>query len=524
MSSTSQPTITAVSESSVNRLLKQTNAWCGVNGLMYTDGKVNWTPAPLSLIPNAFSSDSLLYAFKMQPIINKLVDGISRDREFLLDKLSTVSESDEFTKRILQLYMQVPESVVKNDLQCGILRSDYMINNDHRALQVEINTIASSFGYLSKKVSDYHRYILERNEKNEDLHTIVASTLEASFASAKDAKTKVKAQNVLNNPSSVELAKVLALAHQQCKSENAAVLFIVQPNERNIADQRAFELQLWEAHRVPVEFLTLAEVHARARLEGPSEDWGKQSLVIGPAPGTVGSEFTVSVAYFRAGYTPYDYPTEDEWAARKVIEQSSAVKCPNTGYQLAGTKAIQASLCLPGVLERFLTVEESVELRRCFAAQYSLVALTDLSAEGAELRTVTEQAVAQATADGAPWVLKPQREGGGNNLYGVELSNFLKEHAGQSVLSGYVLMQRIFPLPQKTAFLRAGALQILPSISELGVYGTYLSYGACPQETTNEEKVLCNAYGGYLLRTKPEGVDEGGVASGYSVLSSVILE
>ncbi len=127
---------------------------------------------------------------------------------------------------------------------------------------------------------------------------------------------------------------------------------------------------------MPVEFLTLAEVHARARLEGPTEEWGKRSLVIGPAPGTVGSEFTVSVAYFRAGYTPNDYPTENEWAARKVIEQSSAVKCPNTGYQLAGTKAIQASLCLPGVLERFLTVEESVELRRCFAAQYSLVALT----------------------------------------------------------------------------------------------------------------------------------------------------
>ena len=90
--------------------------------------------------------------------------------------------------------------------------------------------------------------------------------------------------------------------------------------------------------------------------------------------------------------------------------------------------------------------------------------------------------------------------------------------------SGYVLMQRIFPLPQKTAFLRAGALQILPSISELGVYGTYLSHGARFQEESREDRVLCNAYGGYLLRTKPEGVDEGGVASGYSVLSSVILE
>jgi hypothetical protein len=44
--------------------------------------------------------------------------------------------------------------------------------------------------------------------------------------------------------------------------------------------------------------------------------------------------------------------------------------------------------------------------------------------------------VQQAIADGAPWVLKPQREGGGNNLYGAELSAFLKEHQGDPVLSG----------------------------------------------------------------------------------------
>jgi hypothetical protein len=44
----------------------------------------------------------------------------------------------------------------------------------------------------------------------------------------------------------------------------------------------------------------------------------------------------VSVVYFRAGYTPNDYPGKDEWAARLLIEQSSAVKCPSVAYQLAG--------------------------------------------------------------------------------------------------------------------------------------------------------------------------------------------
>jgi glutathione synthase len=76
-------------------------------------------------------------------------------------------------------------------------------------------------------------------------------------------------------------------------------------------------------------------------------------------------------------------------------------------------------------------------------------------------------------------------------------------------------MQRIFPKPQKTAFMRKGELLILPSISELGVYGTFLGDGT--------SKPLMNECAGYLLRTKPHGVDEGGVAAGFSVLNSILL-
>lgn len=46
------------------------------------------------------------------------------------------------------------------------------------------------------------------------------------------------------------------------------------------------------------------------------------------------------MVYFRAGYTPVDYPTEREWEARLMVEQSAAVKCPTLGYQLAGTKKV----------------------------------------------------------------------------------------------------------------------------------------------------------------------------------------
>ena len=49
----------------------------------------------------------------------------------------------------------------------------------------------------------------------------------------------------------------------------------------------------------------------------------------------------VAVAYFRAGYTPDDYPTEVEWEARLLIERSDAYACPSAAYQLAGAKKVQ---------------------------------------------------------------------------------------------------------------------------------------------------------------------------------------
>jgi hypothetical protein len=65
------------------------------------------------------------------------------------------------------IYGGLPEEVITESVHLGIHRSDYMINVDANGnetpLQVEINTIASSFGCLSKKVGDLHRFLLLRN-------------------------------------------------------------------------------------------------------------------------------------------------------------------------------------------------------------------------------------------------------------------------------------------------------------------------------------------------------------------------
>jgi len=520
-----------MADTALDRVVKQMQAWCGLNGLMYTDGKLSWSHAPVSLLPNPFPRKAFEHCNEVQPIINELIDKMSRDRSFLLDTLASTGKADPFTQRLMDIYAKVPEQTVTSGLQFGIFRSDYMLNTGEEAehtrrggesanfpLQIEFNTIAASFGCLSHKVAELHRHILQRNADRDEMTTLLH---EAKIEEAIVRKGAIEiAKAIPENPSLHTLAASLADAHKMVVSKldtsaPVVILFIVQPSERNIADQRALELELWTTHQVKVEFMTLVQVAAHGRLISNAESGWQNMLIVKPGRGAeevavvggprTAGEHAVSIVYYRAGYTPDDYPTETEWSARELMETSSAIKCPSVGYQLCGTKKIQQVLCLDGVLERFISAESATYMRRFFAAQYAM---------GAKASEDGLRAMESAILDGSKWVLKPQREGGGNNMYGPILSKYLADHREDPVLSGYVLMQRIFPQNNTTLFVRNGKMATMPSISELGIYGTFIGDGTTTYRSDSA---------GYLLRTKQTGIDEGGVATGYSVLNSILL-
>ena len=78
----------------------------------------------------------------------------------------------------------------------------------------------------------------------------------------------------------------------------------------------------------------------------------------------------------------------------------------------------------------------------------------------------------------------------------------------------YILMQRIRPPAVDTAVLRDGSYVIAKASSELGIFGSMLS---------DSVRVHSNDCCGHLLRTKQQGVNEGGVAAGFAVIDSPIL-
>ncbi|KAK2365082.1 glutathione synthetase, chloroplastic [Trifolium repens] len=450
--------------------------WASLHGLLMGDKSyqksgmvpgVGLMHAPFALFPTPFPQSKWNQASDLAPIFNELVDRVSLDAQFLQESLSRTKKVDEFTSRLLDIHSKMLQLNKKEDIRLGLHRSDYMLDDQTKSLlQIELNTISSSFAGFGSLVTELHRYILSRHGKLLGLDS-----------------EKVPANNAVN-----QYAEALAKAWSEYNNPRAVIMIVVQAEERNMYDQHFLSAVLRDKHGITIVRKTLAEIDQ----EGEILPGGTLSVN--------GQE--VAVVYFRAGYTPVDYPSESEWAARLLMEQSSAIKCPSISYHLVGTKKIQQELAKPGVLERFLENKDDIaKMRECFAGLWSL-----------DDSDIVKKAIERPEL----FVMKPQREGGGNNIYGDAVRDTLikLQKLGSQEDAAYILMQRIFPTASASVLMRNGCWHKDRAISELGVFGTYLR---------NKDTVIINNQSGYLMRTKISSSDEGGVAAGFAVIDSVYL-
>ncbi|CAD5332819.1 unnamed protein product [Arabidopsis thaliana] len=465
----------------VQKLVYDALVWSSLHGLVVGDKSyqksgnvpgVGLMHAPIALLPTAFPEAYWKQACNVTPLFNELIDRVSLDGKFLQDSLSRTKKVDVFTSRLLDIHSKMLERNKKEDIRLGLHRFDYMLDEETNSLlQIEMNTISCSFPGLSRLVSQLHQSLLR------------------SYGD----QIGIDSERVPINTSTIQFADALAKAWLEYSNPRAVVMVIVQPEERNMYDQHLLSSILREKYPLLSCFFgfqgkTLAEVEKEGSVQ---ED---ETLIVGGQ--------AVAVVYFRSGYTPNDHPSESEWNARLLIEESSAVKCPSIAYHLTGSKKIQQELAKPGVLERFLDNKEDIaKLRKCFAGLWSL--------DDSEI-------VKQAIEKPGLFVMKPQREGGGNNIYGDDVrENLLRlQKEGEEGNAAYILMQRIFPKVSNMFLVREGVYHKHQAISELGVYGAYLR---------SKDEVIVNEQSGYLMRTKIASSDEGGVAAGFGVLDSIYL-
>lgn len=200
------------------------------------------------------------------------------------------------------------------------------------------------------------------------------------------------------------------------------------------------------------------------------------------------------MVYFRSAYSPDSFPSEKEWAAREMIEVSRAVKCPNIDFHISGCKKFQQ--CLSTDLPRFTDNPE--EITRNITEIY-------------DFSEISEEIVERVKESPKDWVLKPQREGGGNNTYGADILQYLENRRSHKE---FILMKMIHCQEHDVWMVRNGVVRLTKAISEVGMFGRLVCKG---------NEVYLNDYAGYLVRTKSADSNEGGVAAGYAVLDSASL-
>ncbi|WVQ83241.1 glutathione synthetase [Cryptococcus sp. DSM 104549] len=467
--------------------------------------------APLSLLPTPFPRALYDLAVSLQPVYNALYARIALDWAFL-DRVmgGSVSKVDEFQGELWRGWKQVREELVQ-EKQLGLFRSDYLLHGEEQGLgikQVEFNTIAASFGALSQRAGELHRYL------------------------AKSTKSYYSISPHLSEPANFppneplrKLAAGLAQGWKAYGDESAVVLFVVQEGERNVFDQRWLEYELLETHGIHTIRHTFPELASLASLS-PTD-----STLLLPSPTQPSAPpLPVALIYYRSAYTPTDYPTQTSWSTRLLLEKSRAIKCPSMALQLAGAKKIQQVLSEPGVLEDFLLGEGRPDVG--FGVGAGSLKQSDVEALRAtwiglwpmDGSPLGKEALSLALSSPERFVLKPQREGGGNNIYRTDIPPFLSALAAEpraegepEKKEGYVLMELIEPPQGVENWLVKGGEgkpRKAEVVSELGVYGVALFGG---------EGKGVNERAGTLLRTKGRESDEGGVAIGISSIDSPLL-
>jgi glutathione synthetase len=334
-----------------------------------------------------------------------------------------------------------------------------------------MNMISAGFTNLGPKTSALHRYVTARHADWWSSPIDAADALPANDAS------RIVCESMFE-------------AFQLYGVANAVVVMVIQPNEKNAYDQRVFEY-FFAARNVFMRRYTLAQIAALARVDDAT---GVMKI----------NDEEVALAYFRAGYTPKDYPSDVQWHARHLLETSRVIKCPNVAYQLSGLKKVQQVLADPAVLRRF--VDDDATVARVLDVCAGLWALGD----------GRDQAIVDAAiADNCKhYVLKPQREGGGNNLYESAATEALRRMSERE-RRAFILMSRIETPAHRCYVLRDGVnAEWIEATSELGFYGALLVDG---------DAVVHNRYAGVLLRTKSASENDGGVSAGVAVLDSPLL-
>ena len=434
----------------------------------------------VSVLPTPFPRHLFRQASDLQTLFNELYIRASADEAWLNSVVSPLLQYDDLARALWEVHTRVKSQRQDGEPRtiCGIFRSDYMLQAQKDAppklRQVEMNTFSVAGACHSERAAKLHAHMrrvgchgssrtVGRLAVNENIHSLT------------------------------EVLKRARQLYAPTSGRSACVLMIVQANNFNIADERPIDYALWD------KGIACCRCEWHDVLSSTSLT-GDQTLIYHHR----GVDFEVGVVYYRAGYEPEEYD-EQGVETRVRLEVSRAIKCPDVLTHLTTFKAVQQALTRPGAVERFLSTKDSKLVRATFMFMQAL----DSTPEGSIAKRLASKEDTAAT-----FVLKPNLEGGGHNIYRQDICSFLATLPEERQRS-YILMRLIEPPMQEGLLMGPDDLHSGPVVSELGVLGTCIWRSLSSRDDKKAVEILENNVAGWTFKTKPTSVDEMSVVKGY---------
>lgn len=209
-------------------------------------------------------------------------------------------------------------------------------------------------------------------------------------------------------------------------------------------------------------------------------------------------EELVSFAYFRTGFNLKMYAgnVEEARRCREQLAASNAISIPAVAMELVNLKRVQVEMSKPAVARKFLSEGEAQRVLGSLVASWEF---DSLSAE--EGRAVAE--MFRRNPEG--FVLKPNREGGCNNVFGEEGARLLGSLSAQERRQ-YVLQEIIPPVFEENEIMvDVNRVARTSCKYELGRYGVLSEVRG--QLRRNETH-------GYLVKSHARGFNEVSITKG----------
>ena len=451
-------------------ILNEMTMYLYTNGLIMKSKTGGVSHIPIMLTPSPLPQNVYDKIFFYQIAFNKLINRLSNDQKFLEEVLTPIAEKDEFVRKNLEISKKLVNYEHKQKIKLGIFRNDYLFDKvQNFLLFTEYNTIASSMGTFTDRIKKFYSHF---SEKYPEVF--------------KKYKEKLVPTDGFENVEKFTEAMVegIKLGFPQ-QYKDSIIVFVVQKNETNLFDQYSLSEELYNKYKMLSKRLTLNEIKKNC----VQDEQGNLTI----------NGKLISMFYFRAAYCESDFPDEESWQGRELIELSTAIKIPDINTFLTTFKIFQYELSKPQIMMHYCNNDLLInDVLRFFGGIYYI---KDMDQEK------QKELFSQIKRDPNKYILKPMREGGGNNITGDKLKELIPEEGNEpnDLLKVSVIVDKIDAAVHESIVLKNEKINIQNSISEFSIYGIIL---------TNENSLVMNKSVSFLVRTKNKDDTEGGIMEG----------